>query len=358
MHVESASRRADTGRSATSRLRPAGRNTNRAVLWATRLSCAALVGAGAWMLLSLLRPLPTASAPPPLSPPTIPTPQTASMDLAAREALLSRLHNQGNIFAPDRQPWPLKDSATASSPGEIATAHPVASASAPSAKPAPKSTAPPRYEDIEIVEKPPVGIEKDLKDLRLRGVYRTEAGAVALIGTIRQKNAFQTFPRRIGDSFDDGNWTVVAIDEVGMRVILSRIGVNVELKMFGPLEGSAAVVKAKPAVIPGRMPNPSVVVYTKTPEQLRAELMEAGFLQEEIAELVRLMEEAEPDAPAAVAQSKSAPARGIPLDSTPPIQPELAELLRMMSSGVGPSSPAIAPRRPKSPAPEASPPPP
>lgn len=316
-------------------LRPAGARGATPVVWATRAGCAVLAAGAIFAAWSALRPLPEPGA---VDAPAIPTVRHgfgAQESLDAREAILARLSGAGNIFAPDRSDWKTQtadrrgqrpDGEGADEPKSEAKPDPRAVAQTPPKQSTTTPGAPIPFDSIPVVEKPPAGVAKDLSDLRLRGVYTTPEGTVALIGTIRQKNSKRAEPRRVGDLFGDEEWSVVAIDEVGKRVILGRAGINVQLSMWdyqSPLASAKPAAAAAPQVV-----KPSVVVYSRTPEQVRADLLAAGISPDEIEEVLALSESTPSEAVA------EAPKTDI-VTIIPEAPEAMTELLKMMSSDAG-----------------------
>lgn len=323
-----------------SRLARAGAAGASAPEWALRIGAAALVTGVAVASWSLLRPLPSPSIDPPSNVVDIPRDLIERAPLAERERLLAQIADAGNIFAPDREPWTRAvaqspDDATADDDApEEQESETAASAALSPAQLAAAATQTGRaseipFEAIPVTEAPPAGIQKDLRDLRLRGVYRTSSGPVALIGNIRDENRNGAKPRRIGETFAEEEWTVLAIDDAGKRVILSRAGVNVQLAMY-TLSAEAARVSTPTPAVAVPVTKPSVVVMTRTPDQLRRELAEAGVSPAEIEELLALAAKEQP--PAVAEAPADAPGTG----AIPDAPEGLAELIKMMSTNSGP----------------------
>jgi|GEM_PF-2859509 len=344
------------------RLKLAGAETFDPAQWAMRLGALALLAGVVWAGFSALRPLSAPTLADPISPPSITPSLNRFATLETREDQLAQLKVFGNIFSPDRKEWDIaladndaaqsKDAAPADSASASAstdaTTRSIASASSPT------SAGPPRYEDIPVEKKPPVAIWKDLHDLRLRGVYRTDRGPIALIGNIRQKERSRSHARHVGEYFEDedGDWTVLAIDDVNKRVILNRAGMNVELTMFPPIEGVMSVASSQDTPPVVRPPNPSVVVHTRTADQLRAELAQAGVSAADIEELLQ-QAQSPPTSPSAnqtpsvakkTTPKQSPKAIETALKSAPALSPAMADLLKMMSSGSAPMKPVVLPQ--------------
>ncbi len=331
------------------RLQQAGADRFRAALWSTRLTMAALALSAGWLFFSALRPLPNPEAVATPTPPALPTEADQEPTLAQREALLGRLAASGNIFAPDHKPW---KTATASRTGGASSS---AKEDSPGAKPAIASSAavsaalagrPVRYDDIQIEKKPAIGVSKELKNLRLRGVYRYEGIPVAMIGSIHQTNRSGAQPRRVGDTFGKASWKVVAIDDIGKRVILNLASVNVELRMYNNENVVAEVgTRGRPAAVLPR--NPSVVVHTQTSEQIRQDLARAGLSNAEIDALLALSAAT----PAIASAPKPVKPRAQVSPSLGSAPPGIGELLKMMisdtaPSGIAPTLPQVQPSQP------------
>jgi hypothetical protein len=335
------------------RLQPAGADRFRAALWSTRLTMAAFALSAGWLLFSALRPLPTPDAVAAPTPPALPTEADHEPTLAQREALLGQLAASGNIFAPDHRPW---KTATASRGGGASKSSNENDPGANRAKPATSSSTiasaaaagrPVRYEDIPIEKKPAIGVSKELKNLRLRGVYRYKGVPVAMIGSVHQTNRSGAEPRRVGDTFGEASWKVVAIDDIGKRVILNLASVNVELRMYDD-ENVVAQVGTRGRLAVALPRNPSVVVHTQTPEQIRQDLARAGLSNAEIDALLSLSE-----APALASATKPIKPRAQVSPSLGSAPPGIAELLKMMVSGTAPSgmTPTLPQVQPPQPAP-------
>ncbi len=319
------------------RLRRAGVTGADASTWAMRAGAAALLFGVAVASWAMLRPLPSPKLDESTAVTRIPRNAAPLVSLADRESLLADVAGAGNIFAPDREPW---RQAVAQRPGTSSETDPEDTASseddpatvaanlaAANAKPGAATSLTP-FDAIPITESPPVAIQKDLKDLRLRGVYRTKSGPVALIGNVKDQNKNGAKPRRVGETFGEEEWAVLAIDDIGKRVILSRADLNVQLAMYTlAAEAAQVTTQANGSAIP--VLKPSVIVMSMTPEQLRRELTEAGVSPAEIEELLALA--AQEDAPVVAAATEDAAPEAIPA------APDgLAELLKMMSTNSGP----------------------
>ena len=330
-------------------LQRAGQTGAAASDWAMRLGAGALLVGAAVAAWSAFRPLPSPSVESHAPVIHVPNEFGLDVDLDQRERILADAADAGNIFAPDREAW-SRDVAQATeenAPASVdepqtpriedratrmARLAAEANAGGPSAVTA--------FDSIPIDTSPPVEIRTDLRDLRLRGVYRSSRGPVALIGSVREKNKNSAEARRVGEVFGDEEWGVIAIDDVGKRVILSRSGVNVKLSMYELPEGAARVVSATGSAAPAqRPPNPPVVVMSRTPAQLRQELADAGLSAAEIDELMQLAE-IENGAPVAATPTPQPTIGGAP--ETPP---GLTELLKMMSTNESPTTSSRSNRR-------------
>lgn len=299
----------------------------------------ALLGAVVWVSVAALRPMPEPEIAEPPAPATIAAPALASATLESRDRLLGALASAGNIFAPDRLPWPAPKQEAAS--GDTAEAAPDSSSPTAAATPASApvkigggAASAPAYDSIPVSAAPPPAIERDLKKLRLRGVYRDGGSRVALItGAGTPPNSARAQPRRVGETFGEESWTVVAIDDARPRVILSRAGVNVELAMRD-LGDAIARTSSRPAV--AQPAPPPVVVHTRTVEQARAELLAAGVDPALVEETLSL------SADIAIAGAPE-PARAPTIESIPRASEEMMELLKMMSAGSGAPTTRVVP---------------
>ncbi len=297
----------------------------------------AFLSAIVWVSVAALRPMPEPEIAEPPAPATIPSPALAPATLESRDRLLGALASAGNIFAPDRLPWPAQKQEIAS--GDKAEAALESSALTAAASPA---SAPVKigeraavaYDSIPVSAAPPPAIERDLKKLRLRGVYRDGESRVALItGAGTPPNSARAQPRRVGEAFGEESWTVVAIDDARPRVILSRAGVNVELAMR---EIGDAIARTSSLPTVAQPAPPPVVVHTRTIEQARAELLAAGLDPALVEEALAL------SADIAIADAAE-PARVPSLDTIPGASDEMMELLKMMSAGSGAPTTRVVP---------------
>ena len=305
---------------------------------ATVAGALALLGATVWVSVAALRPLPEPDIAEPPAPAAIAAPAYSPATVETRDRLLGSLADAGNIFAPDRMPWPAPTNNIASSdaPDAASETSSPTSATRPesvSAMTGAVSTAP-AYDSIPVTAAPPTAIERDLKKLRLRGVYRDGSARVALItGAGATPNTNRAYPRRVGETFGEESWTVVAIDDTQPRVILSRAGVNVELAMRDLGDaiagGSSRPAAAQPAP-------PAVVVHTRTIEQARADLLAAGLDPALVEDTLAL------SADAAISDAAE-PARVPFIDTIPRASEEMMELLKMMSAGSGAPAERVVP---------------
>jgi len=302
--------------------------------WANVASGAAMVIGAVWVIVALTRPLPAAdvAGSAPIDPPARTPAPWASSDSSERATALAMLTAAGNIFAPDRAPWPERALADA---GVEAPEDPAAPADAP---PEPVAVAadpsqPPAYETIRVERTPPPAIDRELKQLHLRGVLRTGAGPAAVIQDAGDPaTRGRALILRPGEPFRAGDWRVVAIDADQRRVILSRSGVNVELSLYD-IPAGAAVVRRPPGPVAPLAP-PGVVVRTRTPEQARADLIAAGLTEAEADEILRLAQETGATGAVAASPEPAAPA----LEGAPAVSDDMRALLEMMAKGVNPKS--------------------
>ncbi|MEC9372625.1 MAG: hypothetical protein VYC34_02230, partial [Planctomycetota bacterium] len=222
---------------------------------AGRFSAAALGLGAMWLGYSVVRPLPPVDS----SAGEFAAWRAPALDdgesLDLREQRLAVV-GADNLFNPERSFW-TADVKPADGSGAIASGAAAEAVDGESASPrrplAGPATAPDDgdgYDDIVVArgnQLPPV-LSKELKELRLRGVYRGSDGPVAMIGHVSEAARLASEPRRVGDTFDDGAWQLIAIDERGSRVILRRNDeVNVELRLFEDRIADATSRQAAPA---------------------------------------------------------------------------------------------------------------
>jgi len=334
------------------RLAPAGPPGFSPVRWAGRAAGLALLLALAWWTWSWRQPLPEPQINAPDPPPSAEIalfPEPPSIE--QRDQLLASLLEQGNLFAPDRQPWKRDrlaeaDQTETNKPqSENSQADQTESDSPPTEDAPALAGKPGEPIDIDRIaitpkEKTSVAIRQEMEHLRLRGVYRTDAGPAALISDRRGKHRDRSHIYRPGEAFDEGRWRVLAIDIEQGRVILQRAGVNVQLQMHETLQG-ATVASASSGGNETRKPTPRVV--QATPEDIRRELLEAGVEQSEIEALLQL---AQRDSETTQSANKPDQAKKTARDaltdaaSIPQAPEGFAELLKMMASGAGPGGEA------------------
>lgn len=335
------------------RLAPAGATGFDAARWVRWAAGIALALSAAWWLWSWRRPLPEPQVDKPDPPPSgqvAGLPETPSIQ--QRDRLLASLTERGNLFAPDRQLWEHEriaeaEEGNAESSEDATQKDGDDQASADEQDDDVATAAPRRGEQIDIdrlditsKEDMTVAVRKKVEDLRLRGVYRSEQGPAALISDRKAKHRSRSRIYRPGETFDEGEWRVLAIDTEGDRVILRQADVNVELRMHEPIDGATIVSSEAEA----SDDQPAPIVQTASPEQVRRELTQAGVDEKEIDALLRLArgESDEPQVAQSPDEKDSEKTRGddraalSDAESIPDAPEGFSELLKMMASGDGP----------------------
>jgi len=320
---------------ATERLTPGGLAGPDAMDWALRGALVLLAGAAVWFVVAIVRPMPTGGEPttPPIPALTAIPEHAASID--DRQRRLSSLNAGGNIFAGDRRNWPIEIAAD-DGPGETIELTTVRGN--PDAM-TPIEVGSTDIDQIELAVNVSAAIRKRLEQLKLRGVFAIGDRKTAMIG---QKTNTASEAYREGDTFDDGEWRVVAIDVERDRVILSRSGQNFELKLYD----TGAVAAAPRASINATNTPGEVEIGFTSLDKVAGELRDAGMPREQINELIALAQEqpGEDAAPAEEAADPEAKKVAIP----PAMPPGMVQLFKAMAEG---SRDVIAPTTPGAPAP-------
>ncbi len=308
---------------ATERLTAGGQTGPDAMDWALRAGLGLLVLSAVWFVVVLIKPLPAGHGQAPPSIPALVAIPSHAAPIEVRQQRLAALDEGGNIFAADRMNWPIEivRSDEPSPTLELTSGRGAQSAAIPVA------TGGQGIDSIELAENVSVAIRKRLEQLKLRGVFAIGDQKSAMIG---QKSNFASEIYREGDTFDDGEWRVVAIDVEQDRVILNRSGQNFELKLYDV--GMTALVKPR-ATISATNANGDVVIDFSTLDKVEAELRESGLPRDQINDLIALSQgdqitdatpeaaEAEPDA-----ETKKV---AIP----PAMPPHMVQLFKAMAEG-------------------------
>lgn len=317
-----------TRRRATAR---AGRRASARLVWYSRTASAAFLVGVLFLGFAAIRPLPTPPAPAAAAPINIPPVYAQRSDLALREQLLTGLIATGNVFAPDREPWP-------DTIAELPEPEPETTAAAPAPAPLPGTGATPAVEEIQLTAMPTAAAARSLDGLTLRGLMVSGGRRLAMIegGTPRQRTAVDLY--REGQVFSAETWKILKIDDRHDRVIIEHLGQGDVLELT--LYDSAPAVAQTPV-------SAAPVVEPSSAAQARQELIDAGIDAGDVAGvfdiLAALQEGKTPPAPteephAARTQAGTAP----PPDTTtttPELPPGFADLLRSMMADAARSRP-------------------
>lgn len=350
-------------------LAPAGAPGLRLERWALVGSVGMLAIAAGALIWRIVAPLPApARTLAPSVPPIIAAAPGAALpgaaaSVEARRALLDALTGAGNVFAPDRRPWP-EPAPAAREGGQGAAA--ITLGAEPAEPP------PVRDDrgglDLSAIKLTPVSNQlppalfKEASAMRLEVLFGAVASSVeqpSLGAAIRRGEAHGVYHE--GDEIpgESDAWRLLAIDLDNERVILTRQGYNVELRLRS--RGEAAVVAAAPGSADsartdaGGDARSAPTVSRAAPEAVRAALQAAGLEDWEIEAVLRLAQRPEArDAAKPVAQapaSSEGPGDGETASpaAKPPVVPgDIAALIRMMATGQAPTAaPKPAPQQPK-----------
>ncbi|MCB9838797.1 MAG: hypothetical protein H6813_05620 [Phycisphaeraceae bacterium] len=293
--------------------------------WALRAAMALLGVSALWLLVVLLRPLSHGRSPEPATIPTIAEIANHPASIDERQARLAALNRGGNLFATDRRNWPVIATTTQAGGEAPAPDQPRQAQQQPVAIAAGDRA----LGDLEITRDVSTAIQKRLDLLRLRGVYRINGQAAAMIGQ-RTNSDSETY--RVGDTFADGEWRLEAIDAESDRVILSRSGQNFELTLYdtGTMRSGAAA--PLPSISATNAPGDVTIDFTSL-DKVATELRDAGLPRDEINELIALSRE-----PAADNAGSPDPAvtadDGRPKPAIPPAMPPgMVQLFKAMAEG-------------------------
>jgi hypothetical protein len=304
--------------------------------WALRAGLAMLAIAIIWSVIVVFKPLPSGQAQQPPQIPTLAAMPEHAAPIDVREARLAELNAGGNFFASDRNNWPVhvarkREADPEATPGRSQPQGPtVVTANNQD------------IDSIELADNAPSAIKKRLDQLKLRGVYVANGEPSAMIG---KKTNASSESYRVGDTFDDGEWRLVAIDEVSDRVILNRSGLNFELKLYDT--GTNAYANASPRTsISATNATGEVEIGFTSLDKVATQLREAGVPRDQINDLISLAQadpdEEEPAVDASVEATEDAKPRAIP----PAMPPGMVQLFRAMAEGsreVVTPAPATAP---------------
>jgi len=320
------------------RLSPANTGQADLYIWFSRAAFGLLLVAVLAIIFNAIRPLPQPHIDriPTVSQP--PTFDGATPSIQLRQQWLTALGSD-NLFAPDRKPWPIEikhnpetDLAHQESTDRDAQQTDQASISTPSNTDGSTQLA---YDTIPLAQQKTPALAREITKVALRGVYHSDGQTVAMITTVKSNPRTRSDPYRVGDSFDDGHWQVLAIDDQNYRVILSRDGKNIELTLYDTLltpvavEPSAKPVPKQTEAAQSDAGQPSIPVVTQqSRNQVRAVLGQAGFDQDQVNELLDLAQSA--DLGMSITSDGSQTPTKPALNTMPPAG--LGVLLQMMKS--------------------------
>jgi hypothetical protein len=275
-------------RLAPARLTPGGPGSTDIVGWLRRGALVLLAVSLVWLVFSAVRPL---STPEGAGAPTIhaarPT-QAPTITVAEREKLLDSLMAT-NWFDADHRMWTHQDIAAnqTDQPKQPKKTDQKLAERTPETT---KTTDTPTGAGVLRTTAPadlPDKLAKAYANLDLRGIRMLADGTlVAMITTVQSPTRPATKAYAIGDSFTDDKfadkaWQVIFIDGKGDRVYLRRDDRTVELPLWRSPDLSVASAGDEAAAAPTGLSREEVIA------QLRA----AGVKEDEIAELLRMVED-------------------------------------------------------------------
>jgi len=321
------------------RLAPAGRAGADAYAWAGRIAAVAAALALVWFIFAMVRPLPQPGAAEAVRVPRAPAAPDHSRSIDARERRLEALAS-ANYFSHEREFW------TPDAPAQVAEAELLERAAQEQAAEAERLAAsrrvidpnkPVAFDSIPVADRAsvPVSLLQRVQEVQLRGVYRGESDAVAMIDLMTEREPRNRMRRlRVGQRFDDDNWRLIAIDDATDRVILSRAGHNFMISLYdSPFGRGESLARSDAEVEQGQGDG------AKSEEEVRAELADAGLETSEIDSLLAMAlgddalkaegDDAEPENALAADAAKADEGRPEPQQTRPP---GVATILRLLSS--------------------------
>lgn len=313
---------------ASDRCTPGGVAGADAMDWSLRAALALLGVSAIWFVFVAVRPLPTGEAQATPTIPAIAAIRNAPAPIDERQSRLASLNSGGNIFATDRRNWPVhlvNAPATADDPG-------ASTGRGTTQAPATGITSAGDIDSIELTDNASAAVKKRLDQLKLRGVFVIGGKAAVMIG---QKTNPGSEVYRVGDTLDDGEWRLVAIDDDRDRVILSRSGQNFALNLYDT--GTATGDTASPRSAINATPATGEVEIDFTSlDKVAAELREAGLPGDQINELLTLAmdqpgAEASPVEPKPNADPNADKAK--PVAIPPAMPPGMVQLFKAMAEG-------------------------
>jgi len=314
---------------APERCTPAGLAGADAMDWLRRAGLALLAVSAIWFLFVVFRPMPVGQASRAPEIPGIRTIGSAAASIEQRQDRLAALNHGGNIFASDRRNWPVESKIAAAVEDAAETNNGRSVTSTPTTVPAGAAD----IDSIKLAADAPTAIKKRLEQLRLRGVYVANGQRAAMIG---QKANQRSESYRVGDSFGDGEWRLVAIDETRDRVILSRSGLNFELALYDT--GTEPDAEPRASINATNTPGEVEVGFTSL-DRVATELRDAGLPREQINELITLAQRQPDEANTkdtgadADPGSDSDEGHDKPVTVPPAMPPGMIQLFKAMAEG-------------------------
>ena len=307
------------------RCTPGGLTGADAMDWALRAGLALLGLSALWLVLAVVRPLPGGAAQPPPPIPSIAAIHHATAPISQRQSRLASLDSGGNIFASDRRNWPVHI-ASAPAPGD--EPGPPGGRKAPQT-PSMSAASAGDIDSIELTDNASAAVKKRLDQLKLRGVYVANGVAAAMIG---QKTNPGSESYRVGDTLDDGEWSLIAIDDLRDRVILSRSGQNFELNLYDTPSFARANPGPRSAINATNAPGDVEIDFTSL-DKVASELREAGLPRDQINELITLAQEQTAADADTERKAGDAPADPTPAALVPAMPPGMVQLFKAMAEG-------------------------
>jgi hypothetical protein len=317
---------------ARDRCTPGGLAGTDAMDWALRAALALLGVSAIWFVFVAVRPLAAGEAQTPPVIPAIAAIHHTAAPINERQSRLASLNSGGNIFASDRLQWPIHQASATPTPDD-----PDATAGRGTTR-APENgiTSAGDIDRIELTDNASAAVRKRLDQLKLRGVYVIGGKAAAMIG---QKTNPGSEVYRVGDTLDDGEWRLVAIDDARDRVILSRSGQSFALNLYETDAATGVATGATSGDTPG--PRPAInaapaigeveIGFTSL-DKVAAELREAGLPRDQINELLTLALE-RPGTEASTVVSKPDAEKAKPVAIPPAMPPGMVQLFKAMAEG-------------------------
>ena len=257
-----------------------------------------LIGGGrfAWVALAPLPEVEVASAG---DLPEVPDLPESGLDMRERRDALASL-NDDNPYSMTRNFWAYDEPAIPEDETPVAEAGPDEAPPPSTGDRAEQRVAPAlagdeataAFERLELTEDPTPKVQSMIKKMSLRGVYRVDDRARAMIedrNTVEAGKGPAIGAYGVGDRLEDDAWTVLAIDPVGKRVALEREGERVALSLFDEQPFTVLASAKQPENTETEAPpRTELRVERLTESEVRAQLREAGLSESEIAEIMEL----------------------------------------------------------------------